>query len=103
MTQATKKRTDTLARKCQTPCSAHKLADTSGTKIGTLLFHPYSTNCSNFSPSGFHLFCSLKEHLDGKHFSGDAEVEHDVQTRVMEQTTAALQTMLLGVVQTQLL
>lgn len=58
---------------------------------------------SNISQSGFHLFCSLTEHLDDKHFSGDAEVEHDVQTRLMEQTTAALQTMLLGAVQTQIL
>jgi hypothetical protein len=55
------------------------------------------------APSGFHLFCSLTEHIDGKHFSGDAEAEHDVQTSLMEQTTAALQTILLGVVQTQLL
>lgn len=45
-----------------------------------------------------YLFCSLTEHLDDKHFSGDAEVEHDVKTRLMEQTTAALQTMLLGFV-----
>lgn len=71
--------------------------------MGTSSFHPYSTNSSNLSPSGSHLFCSLTEHLDGKHFSGDEEVEYDVQTRLMEQTTAALQTMLLGVVQTQLL
>jgi hypothetical protein len=69
----------------------------------TSSFHPYSTNTSNISPSGFHLLCSPTEHLDGKHSSGDAEVEHDVQTRLMEQTAAALQTMLLGVVQTQLL
>jgi len=71
--------------------------------MGTSSFHPYLTNNSNLRPSGSHLFCSLTEHLDGKHFSGDAEVEYDVQTRLMEQTTAALQTMLLGVVQTQLL
>jgi hypothetical protein len=71
--------------------------------MGTSLFHPYSTNSSNLSPSGCHLFCSLTEHLDGKHFSGDAEVEHDVQTRLMEQTNEAIQMMLLGVVQTQLL
>jgi len=56
MTQATKKRTDTLAWQCQTPCSAHKSADTSGTQMGTLSIHPYSTNSSNLSPSGFHLF-----------------------------------------------
>jgi len=71
--------------------------------MGTLSIHLYSTNSSNLSPSGFHLFCSLTEHLDDKYFSGDAEVEHDVQTRLMEQTTAPLQMMLLGVVQTQLL
>jgi hypothetical protein len=61
------------------------------------------TYSSNLSQSCFHLFCPLQEHFHGKRLSGDAEVDHDVQTKLMEQTTAALQTMLQGAVQTQLL
>jgi hypothetical protein len=105
MTEATTKGTDTLALQCHTPCSTQKSGDTSGTQMGTFSFHPHSTNNSNFSPSGIHLFCPLTENLDGKRSSGDAKVAHDVQTRLKEQTTAALQMMLLGAVhvQTQLL
>jgi hypothetical protein len=66
------------------------------------LFHPYSTNTSNLSPS-IHLFCPLTEQLDGNRSSGDPKFEHDVQTRLKEQTTAAVQMMLLRAVQTQLL
>jgi hypothetical protein len=54
-------------------------------------FVNFSAYTSNLTPRDFHLFCSLKKHLDGKRFSGDAEVEHEVQTRLMEQTTAALE------------
>lgn len=40
-----------------------------------LLDHPPPS--PNLTPSDFHLFGPLKEHLRGKHFSRDAQVEHE--------------------------
>jgi hypothetical protein len=74
-----------------------------GTQTGILSFRHYSAYSLNFTPSDFHPFCPLKKHLDSKRFSGDTEVEHEVKTRLMEQTTAALEMKQLGAVKTQIL